>query len=387
MTRDESQANFVKLWIGHNFMGGLAAITGFGKTITSIKCIRSANPESVCIIVPTKELYKQWISVLNEWKVYNATVYVVNTAAKLHLNCDMLIIDEAHTTGMADWFQLSWQNAAFTKLLWLSATPERKDNKHLKLFKIAPKLISITFEQALKEGWISNYTMYNVGINLTTAERVIYDRIEYDLERLYEKIHYYKPKVVDVSYIKKNAFKLAGEFLRSKEWKQIKLGKGYYKLISERRFLLYNAEEKLNRTYNYIIKNPDKKVLVFSQSQEFTDRLQEMLGDICVTIHSGLKDKERELNLKNFRDKRTKIRVISSIKALNEGVDIPELDVGICASGTSSKKDMVQMLGRITRLYGDKHALFFNLYCKNTQDLYWIKNRQYSFDESKIKWI
>jgi len=83
----------------------------------------------------------------------------------------------------------------------------------------------------------------------------------------------------------------------------------------------------------------------------------------------------------------TKIRVISSIKALNEGIDLPELQTGICASGTSSKKDAVQMLGRITRLNGDKHAKFFNLYCKETQDLYWLNNRQYNLDKNKIKWI
>lgn len=386
-SRDKIQQQFVDLWISKNYHLGLAAITGFGKTRVAVMCALQSNAAKTIVIVPTKELKKQWELVLKEWNVPNHHVIVVNTAAKSMLETDLLIIDEAHQTGMADWFQLSWTNAKFNKLLWLSATPERKDNKHKKLFSIAPKGMSITFEQALREGWISNYTMYNVGLNLTAAERVIYTRIENDLESLFERMHVYKPKVVDVSYIKKNAFNIAKEFIGSGVWNQIILSKEYYNLISERRFLLYNAEEKLNRTVNYITKYPDKKILVFSQSQEFADRLQEKLGNICVTIHSGLKDKERVLNLKKFRDKRTIVRVISSIKALNEGIDIPELDTGICASGTSSKKDMVQMLGRITRLHGNKHALFFNLYMKNTQDLYWVKNRQYFMDQTKINWV
>jgi len=386
-SRDKIQQQFVDLWISKNYHLGLAAITGFGKTRVSIMCALQSNAVKTTVIVPTKDLKQQWLLSLSEWKVPNYEVYVVNTAAKLKLETDFLIIDEAHTSGMADWFQLSWTNAKFNKLLWLSATPERKDNKHKKLFQIAPKGMSITFEQALSEGWIANYDMFNVGINLTTAEKVIHGRIEYDLEKLYLKMHHHKPNVVDVSYIKKNAFDIAGEFISSGEWKKISIGKDYYKLIGERKFLLYNAEEKLTRTVNYINKNSNEKILVFSQSQEFADKLQEVLGDICVTIHSGLKDKERELNLKKFRDKRTKIRVISSIKALNEGIDLPELTTGICASGTSSKKDAVQMLGRVTRLNGDKHAKFFNLYCKGTQDLYWLNNRQYSLDKNKIKWI
>jgi len=391
MTRDESQAKFIGLWIKNNYMGGCAAVTSWGKTRTSIKCALECKSPDVNVIVPTKELHKQWNKALKEWKVPKYTVYVVNTAAKLSLNCDMLIIDEAHTAGMADWFQLSWTNAKFNKLLWLSATPERRDDKHKKLFSIAPKLMSVTFEEALENGWISNYDMYNVGVILNPSEKIIYNSIVEELKEVYNEIwrlvNYKKPKKLPKEYVQTNAFKLANQFLKTGVWEYVKLGKEYYELIGSRKSLLYNAENKLLRIVNYINRNPDKKVLVFSQSQQFADKLQEKLGNICVTIHSGLKDKEREYNLKRFRDGRTKIRIISSIKALNEGIDIPELDVGICASGTSSKKDMVQMLGRILRLHKDKHAFFFNLYVKGTQDLIWLKNRQWGLDQNKIKWI
>lgn len=297
----------------------------------------------------------------------------------------MLIIDEAHTAGMADWFQLAWQNATFNKLIWLSATPERKDNKHKRLFAIAPKLMSVTYKEALKNGWISNYTIYNVGLTLTKEEQIQYDKI--DLKLTLNYLEFAKIEKDTVDNIKSNIFKLAGMYLATKNWEYIKVAKEYYKLVGQRKLLLYNAENKLLRTINYIQSNPDKKVLVFSQSQKFADDLQNSIGDTCVTIHSKLTDKQRELNLSRFRNEKTIERVISSIKALNEGIDIPELEVGICASGTSSTKDAVQQLGRVARLYRDKHALFFNLYIKGTQDLYWLKNRQWGMDHSKIKWV
>jgi superfamily II DNA or RNA helicase len=385
MTRDESQQKFVDLWISHNFKGGCAAVTSWGKTRTAIKCALQTNSPDVNVIVPTKELKKQWESSLSSWIVPNYKVYVVNTAAKLSLKCDMLIIDEAHSAGMADWFQLSWTNAEFNKLLWLSATPERKDDKHKKLFSIAPKLMSVTFQEALKEGWVSNYDMYNVGIELTASERILYNQIDDNLFKLYKEFALVES--IQIQDVKKKAFKLANQYVKSGDWSKISIAKRYFKLIGDRRFLLYNAEEKINKTCNYILKNPDKKVLIFSQSQEFADKIQDKLGDICITIHSKLSNKNRELNLKRFLDNRTKIRVISSVKALNEGIDLPIVDVGICASGTSSKKDMTQMLGRVLRLYKDKHALFFNLYIRHSQDLYWLKNRQIDMDDSKIKWI
>jgi len=384
-TRDESQEEFVDLWIANNCYGSLLGVTGYGKTICSIKCALKSKALNTAVIVPTKELKKQWLEVTKSFKLPNVSVYIVNTAAKLNLECDLLIVDESHTTGMADWFKLGWKNAKFNKLIGLSASPLRKDGKHKDFLEKAPILMSVGFKEALENGWISNYTIYNVGVELTKEEQIKYDDIILQLDILYDNIS--KLKKLELNYVQKNTFILANQFLKSKKWQYIKLAVKYYKLIGERKTLLYNADNKLVRIVNYINNNPDKKVLVFSQSQEFADKLQDKLKDICVTIHSKLKDKDRENNLKKFKDKRTKIRVISSIKALNEGIDIPELDVGIMASGTSSKKDAIQTLGRICRLHGNKYALFFNLYIKDTQDQIWLRNRTYELDREKIKWI
>ncbi len=384
-TRDEAQTNFVNKWLNNNYKGTLFAVTAFGKTRTSIKCALASKASSTIVIVPTKELKKQWDKSLKEWKVPNFRVYVVNTAAKLELNCDLLILDECHTVAMADWFQLSWKNTKFNKIIGLSASPIRKDNKHKDFLRICPIIMSITFEEALSNGWVSDYDIYNVGINFTTAEQIEYDTIQNKLDLLYEAMA--SAHNCDVEYAIRKAFDLANLFLKMGTNYTKGLGARYYNLIGKRKNLLYNASNKLERTVNYIIKNPDKTVIVFSQSQEFADALQERLGDICVTIHSGLKDRQREYNLKRFKDRRTKVRVISSIKALNEGVDIPHVDCGIVASGTSSKKDAIQTLGRVIRLYKDKHAVFFNLYIKDSQDFIWLRNRQWDLDKSKIKYV
>lgn len=384
MTRDESQLNFVNKWKDNNYKGSLQAVTGYGKTRVSILCMKECNDPDTIVIVPTKELKRQWEFVLHDNELENWEVFVVNTAAKKEIQTELLIIDEMHTTAMADWFSNSWKNARFNKVIGLSASPIRKDGKHKDFLKVSPILMNIDYEEALANGWIANYTIYNVGIELTPKEQLQYNKIDRQLKNLY--LNMSAVTGFNIEHIEKNAFDIATGMLSKGKWELIKLGKEYYRLIGLRKNLLYNAENKVKRTINYIEKNPDKKVLIFSQSQHFADEVQNQLGDICVTIHSGIKDKERNKNLDEFKVNEN-VRVISSIKALNEGVDIPELSVGICASGTSSKKDAIQQLGRVARLYGNKHALFFNLYIKGTQDLYWLKNRQYSLDQSKIIWI
>lgn len=388
MTRDERQDGLSDLWTRRHRKGGIAAVTGFGKTRTAVLCIQKSNPSSVIVVVPTLLLQGQWTAVLKSFKVKNFEVLVVNTACKLHLECDMLILDEVHTVGCADQFSLSWKNAKYNMLLWLTATIERRDGKHRELLRVAPIIDTVTFEEALLNNWVCDYTVYNVSVTLTPEERYSFDMLEAELIALYEDIS----DITSYSeeYVGKNMFKLAGRILGGDFPNKAKgLAAKYYKLIGKRKTILYNASEKIRRTIKYTINNPDAKILVFSQSQAFANKIQEGLGDICVTIHSDLKDKERDANLRKFKDGRTKKRVISSVKALNEGVDIPELDVGICAAGTSSKKDMIQMLGRVIRITDNpnKHALFFNLYVPGTQDLWWLKNRQNGLPLNKVQWV
>lgn len=392
MTRDESQQKFVDLWIKNNYIGGLSAVTSYGKTRTSIQCSLQSNAKSTIVIVNTIPLKQQWEESLKEWKIKNFTVYVVNTAAKLEIETDLLIMDEAHSTGCAEWFSLSWKNAKFSKFIWLSATIERKDEYHKNLIKIAPCLMTVKFEEALRNNWISNYTIYNIGLDFTRLERVKYQGIEDSFNNIFDEVA--QIKKTDAEYIRKNMFTIARNHIKPKDYteeskRMMILSIQYNKLIAKRKKLIYEAKAKKDKTLWFLKESKlnDKQTIIFSQTQDFTDYVYEHSKDESVIIHSKMTKKARDLSLKTFLDGRTKKRIICSVKALNEGIDIPKLEIGICASGTSSKKDAIQQLGRICRLYGDKEAIFINLYIKNSQDFYWTKNKYYDFDKSKIKWI
>jgi superfamily II DNA or RNA helicase len=57
--------------------------------------IKKGKVEDVIVVVPTIELKNQWEVELQKHKVGVAQVYVINTAVKLEMTTDFLILDES----------------------------------------------------------------------------------------------------------------------------------------------------------------------------------------------------------------------------------------------------------------------------------------------------
>lgn len=386
ISRDQRQQQVVNKWIDTNYIAGFEGVTGFGKTQVSLMAVKQCNAKSITVIVPTRDLRDQWVRELKSFKVKNATVYVVNTAYKLKIVTDLLILDEVHTTGAAEQFSLCWKNAKYDKLLWLTATFDRKDGLHKELLRIAPKIDSVTFEEALRNNWVSDYHIYNIRLEFTDKERHSHYRIKKQLQEVYEKVA--KELEYSYDYVEKNMWNIKFDIERNHKHLYQEALK-YQRLIAARKKLLYNAQEKKDLTI-WLLKESKlnkKQTIIFSQTRDFADYIHEHTKEDSILMHSGMTNKARIASFKRFRDGRTKKRIISSVKALNEGIDVPQLEFGIVASGTSSKKDSIQQLGRILRLNGDKKAIMVNLYIKDTQDAIWLRNRQYGLFRGKISWL
>ena len=60
--------------------------------------------------------------------------------------------------------------------------------------------------------------------------------------------------------------------------------------------------------------------------------------------------------------------VLGTSRVLNEGVDMPDVTVGIIMSGTGSVREHVQRLGRILRRREGKHAVLYEMVTAGTVD-------------------
>ena len=74
-----------------------------------------------------------------------------------------------------------------------------------------------------------------------------------------------------------------------------------------------------------------------------------------------------------------------SCKALDAGVDISGVNLGICCAGTSKQLQSIQRLGRSIRKNGNSIALYFNLYIEGTQEEKWLKSRCYNIPN--VYWL
>lgn len=89
--------------------------------------------------------------------------------------------------------------------------------------------------------------------------------------------------------------------------------------------------------------------------------------------------------MEDFKDKTTKVRIISTARALDEGFDIEGIELGLIASGSATERQQIQRLGRSIRFVEGKIALIINLYLKGTQDEQWAKKRQ--ANTPNVHWI
>ncbi|RZK17123.1 MAG: DEAD/DEAH box helicase, partial [Flavobacterium sp.] len=203
-------------WVVNGHIGLFAMATGTGKTLTSIYCLIEKYKETKfqknIIVVPGKELVRQWAAELEEsnfkniylWYSENSRLkkdiaeikYLKHSdALNIVITYDsfkessefeklfkkdytnwILVFDEAHNMG-ARAFMESLQNAKIKKRIGLSATPlrlwdESGENDFIEDFFNAPPpyTFSYSMEDAIKNGFLCEYFYYPYFTTLTDEE-------------------------------------------------------------------------------------------------------------------------------------------------------------------------------------------------------------------------
>lgn len=379
-TRTSKQLEIVDTWKQAHGIGTLVGATGFGKTrigMIAIQKMKMVNPKvSVIIIVPTLNLKDQWTIELTARKLNNnCEVVVVNTAYKNMYICDLLILDEIHCYG-APLFKKIFNTIGYDYILGLTATIERADGKHDILLERCPIIAEVTIEECHANGWVSPYTVYNIAVPMSSEDSAAYAKAN-------SKFRWAAQKVGGMGG---DTFRRAQSLLKNRKGTNEEIGAAavYFSSIKKRGDICKNSSAKFSVIQEIISKFSDRKALIFSDSTDFADELQELLGDTCLSFHSKQTKKVRTEVLRKFKDGRTKQRVISAVKALNAGFDVPDCSLGIVAAGNSRKLDNIQRTGRIIRYVPGKKALIINLYSPDTQEVAWLTNRQ---EGQEVIWV
>lgn len=133
------------------------------------------------------------------------------------------------------------------------------------------------------------------------------------------------------------------------------------KALHTRKSFIQSHPKKLEVCKKILSKRKDKKCLTFSPTIKDAEKIK-----IGYVLHSKQSSKLNKEIIDKFNAASS--GVLNSSKALDEGVDLKGLSVGIIMNIDSSKIRKTQKCGRICRFEQGKVAELFTLIIKNTQE-------------------
>lgn len=396
VSRDERQEQCRVTWIKNKCKGVLVCPTGFGKTFTALKCIKTVitkRPGSrVLIIVPTDVLQRQWEQELVKWDlIFNCEVSIINTTIKHSWTCDMLVLDEIHKYAASSFKQV-FEKVKYKMVLGLTATFERLDGKEELIKKYCPVIDKISLQEALFNNWVSKYKEYLVLIDVDDIE--VYKNLNKEFTSHFEFFNF--DFDLAMKFIGKDGYKYrlayrdrlipsdASIETKSEMFKAITIhAMGFMRAMQQRKAFINNHPKKIEIARQIIQARPNSKIITFSNNI----KMAESIGG--GEVFSGKTSKKKgRTTMENFNLKPT--GVLHTIKKVIEGMDVKGLSVAINLGLDSSEIKAIQKLGRIIRFEEGKEAEMFNIVINNTAEVTWFKNSHknsnyITIDEQNLK--
>ena len=372
------------------------------------------------IVAPTASLADQWAKGLPEafglspleigrngggakrrdtFATHRFVVYVINSARdRLALDVQrhnvMLVVDECHRAGSGENKKIFEARTVFR--LGLSATPQREDlvdedgcplpveeQPHGK--GIGPVFYRLTLKHGRELGLLPRFRIHHHRIALTDKEKEIYrKRTDEFTDARSELERYGGDPDKYMAYVSSRVRGATNQQRQAAKKIQIALfrRKSWLYGVSERnrvaRLVVASAAHtgaQQGRVIRAMIFNErigaDNGDDALSESQEIGGAeglLRELRSDLkegrlrldpygvdaIALEHSQLPQRDRVSTVESFRS--GEVRILVSVKALVEGIDVPDADVGISVASTSSARQRIQTMGRILRVARDEHG-------------------------------
>ncbi len=366
------QEEALKYWLRNSGRGIVALPTGSGKTVIGIASVVRVRQRTL-IIAYTKEQLVQWRQAIlkftnipeyalglyysREKRIAPITLATYQTAYKHVLNLlphyNHLIIDEVHHLP-ADKFKVIASKMPARYRIGLSATPYREDGKHAILFPLMGGVIYYRTPQELAErGYLARYRIITVKVPLTPAERRRYE----ELRKAYKSVVGYTDFATVLEAARKGDHR-AMQALR---------------IHSEIRQLVQKSSAKVRKVEEIINDELERgsKIIVFAHYVDLAKKIAEKVGGYLLTGEMDIR--ERRAVLEKFRNAESGVLVVTTVG--DEGLDIPDANVGILIAGTGSRRQFIQRLGRLLRP-GKEEARLYEIVAKGTPEEYQSRRRK-----------
>lgn len=385
------QSEAIDKWEDNDFQGLFDMATGTGKTYTALAGLerfekRKGNIFAI-VVCPYIHLVDQWAddaqdwgmtpvichsqakqgdwrkNLVREYKRYRSTnrsgicivtndTFADSTFQEViqNISLDMnavLVVDEVHNFGSKNLAKIMPKNIRYR--LGLSATIERfEDSFGTKAIfdYFGDKCIEYPLQQAIQDGALVQYEYYPVLCSLTGDERAEYNRL--------------------TSLIAKQI---------KKEQGKSKLTKTGELLVFKRSRVITGAAEKVPKLKELLSdKTDDRHILVYcgatkgldkdgEDEERQIDAVEKMIGnELKMSTHRFTAEEDgrtRRLIKEGFAD--GEYQVVTAIKCLDEGVNIPNIHTAYILASSRNPKEFIQRRGRVLRkAEGKNRAIIYD---------------------------
>lgn len=420
------QDECLERWFANGGRGMVQAVTGSGKTFLALsaaerlekKLAEGENGQlSIKIVVPTGALMEQWNGALRKYLERMAEddvsggdcqnvkgkiglrgngykgstdckymIYVINSAryelarqilAELKSGKKVfLIADECHHYGSGQ-NRLIFEFFPYIKeyeknffSMGLSATLPSGEARHYLASVLGGKIYNYGIDRASAQDTVCQYDIYHIGLAFQDEERQEYDELSDRMKHLHSVLLRAYPILGKAE--QKERYEILKSLCSSKNKKIAEAASMYIKLSYKRKSLVCGASARTACAYDLVERLADgEKILIFGerigQAEELYGLLERRYPGKAGRYHSKMGRVANKNVLERFRN--GDIRILIACKAMDEGVDIPDVSAGIVLSGTSAQRQRIQRLGRIVRKReGKEKALLYYLHITETSE-------------------
>lgn len=340
--------------------------TGSGKTLMAHMAVASCR-RSALVVVPTLDLVAQWVNSVKdilgveagvvgggEHEVRPYTVITYDSAARhmehLGNRFGFIIFDECHHLPGPVYSLIARMTIAPFRL-GLTATPERVDGGEQMLEELVGPTAYSSRVSTLAGDVLSPYKAVKILVDLTHDEEARYQ----EARKQY------------LSFCRERKLRLGSpsgwqNFLA--ETCRSKVGQAAFEAYLTQKNIPLNSENKFNALSDILGEHSGGRIIIFTHVNELAYRISRRY--LIPVITHQTPPRERAEILARFGEGVYPAVVTS--KVLNEGVDVPEANVGVILSGSSSVREHVQRLGRILRKRAGKEAVLYEVITRATHE-------------------
>lgn len=374
------QQQAIQNWETASMRGCIILPTGAGKTALGIKAIQMVNA-SALVVVPTIDLMEQWTENISRYLLVdngnddqnqqripvgrlgggedNIQAITVATYDSAYIRASVIgnqfklvIFDEVHHLPAPGYRSIAEQLIAPYRL-GLTATMEREDELHELIPYLTGGIVFRLGSQELsRQKHLAEYIIDRIQVSLTSDEQKEYEASRNRFLANLRQLGFRAPSMYNLKRLimMSNKNKIAREAMLAR---------------NKANEIALNSQTKIDELQKILQQYSRARTIIFTQNNKMVYRISDRFLIPHITYKTA-KDERKDV-LEGFKSGRYNVVVTSRV--LDEGVDVPDAELGIIVSGTGSGRELIQRLGRILRpKQDDRQARLIELVSRHTRE-------------------